>query len=52
MAKKQGLDTSNIEKGLSLEERRQRVLSNITQLREKEAAAIRNSSQLNEKQNI
>ena len=54
MAKKgqsPGLDTSNIEKGLSLEERRQRVLSNITQLREQEAAAIRNSSQLNEKQN-
>jgi hypothetical protein len=51
MAKQKGLDTSNIEKGLSLEERRQRVLSNITQLREKEAAAIRNSSQLNEKQN-
>lgn len=53
MAKKgqsSGLDTSDIQKGLSLEERRQAVLSNISKLREEEANAIRNSSQLNEKQ--
>lgn len=53
MAKKgqsSGLDTSDIEKGLSLEERRQRVLSNIGQLREQEINAIRNSSKLTDEQ--
>ena len=53
MAKKgqsPGLDTSDIQKGLSLEERRQAVLSNIIALREKEVDAIRNSSKLNDTQ--
>ena len=53
MAKKgqsAGLDTADIQKGLSLEERRQAVLSNIAKLREQEADAIRNSSKLNDEQ--
>ena len=53
MAKKgqsSGLDTSDIQKGLSLEERRAAVLSNIAKLREQEANAIRNSSKLNDEQ--